>query len=277
MIIIRIKRVGGSADEKKATAPLLAALVIVLVFSGCSSKTKIRLATGGATGTYYAYGKAVAQVLEDKMDGLTFDVQSTGASKANIYLIAGGEADMALVQSDVMACAYGGTGLFEGEKMSGFSAMAGLYAEVCQIVAKPRHQRHLPALGASASPSATPGSGVELNAMQIREAYGIALDDIALQNLSFADSAMAYKEGKIDAFFCTAGAPTTAIAELAAEKRIGLLPIDDAHAAALVAQYPFYTRRSIPAGTYSGVDQDVGALAVTAAFIVSDTLGEDTV
>lgn len=262
--------------KKKLIALLLATVLIALVFSGCASKTNIKMATGGTTGTYYAYGGVIAQILAGKIDNLSFDVQSTGASKANIYLVADGEVDMALVQNDVMSYAYSGTDLFDGEKVAGFSAMAGLYAEVCQVVAS-TDITDISQLKGKRVSVGDAGSGVEFNARQILEAYGISFADITVQNLSFADSATAYKDGKIDAFFCTAGAPTTAIVELTTSKAISLLPIDDEHAAALIEKYPFYTQYSIPGGSYTGVAQDVKTVAVTATFIVSDKLSEDIV
>lgn len=112
-------------------------LLVSLALAGCGGKkTTLKMATGGTTGTYYAYSGTVSQVLSQRVPGLSFDLQATGASKANIYLIADNEADIAIVQNDVMYYAYHGTDLFAGEKVGGFSAMAGVYAEVCQVVAK---------------------------------------------------------------------------------------------------------------------------------------------
>ena len=84
--------------------------------------------------------------------------------------------------------------------------------------------------------------------MCIRDS-GISFDDINVQNLSFGDSADALKDNKIDAFFCTAGAPTTAVMDLASTNDIVVLEIDDAHAQQLISDYSFYTRYPIPAGT----------------------------
>jgi TRAP transporter TAXI family solute receptor len=262
--------------KKKILALVLVLVMLTATLSGCGGATKIRMATGGTTGTYYAYGGIIAQILGTKLSNVSFDVQSTGASKANIYLVSDGEVEMAMVQNDVMDYAYNGTSLFDGEKVSGFSAMACLYAETCQIVATPDITSIADLKGKRVSVGDA-GSGVEFNAKQILAAYGISFDDITVQNLSFADSATAYKDGKIDAFFCTAGAPTTAVVELATSNTINLLEVDDEHAAALMADYPFYTQIVIPAGSYKGVDQDVKTVAVAATYIVSDKLSEDVV
>ena len=99
----------------------------------------------------------------------------------------------------------------------------------------------------------------------------------AVNNLGFGDSADALKDGKIDAFFCTAGAPTTAIVELATTNTINLLTVDDEHAKILADAHPFYTTYSIPGGSYKGVDDDVQTVAIKATLIASPKLSEETV
>lgn len=262
---------------KKTLCFLLSVLLVTaLVLSGCGEKTKLKMATGGTTGTYYAYSGTVSQVLSQKVENLSFDVQSTGASKANIYLVSDNEADIAIVQNDVMYYAHKGTDLFAGEKISGFSAMAGVYAEVCQIVSTSEITSIEDLRGKRVSVGDI-GSGVEFNARQILEAYDITFDDIIVNNLSFGDSATALKDAKIDAFFCVAGAPTTAIVELATSNQINLLEIDDEHAAKLIQKYPFYTKFDVPGGTYKGVEAKAQTVAVVATYIVSDRLSEDLV
>jgi TRAP transporter TAXI family solute receptor len=234
------------------------------------------MATGGTTGTYYAFSGAISQVLSSKISNLSFDVQSTGASKANIYLVADREADIAIVQNDVMYYANQGTDLFAGEAVTGFSAMAGCYAEVVQIVSTSDITDISELKGKRVSVGDV-GSGCEFNAHQILEAYGITFDDIDVHNLSFGDSATALKDAKIDAFFCVAGAPTTAIVELSTSNEINMLEVDDEHAAILVDKYPFYTKYAVPGNSYKGISEDKQTVAVVATYIVSDELKEDLV
>jgi len=263
--------------KKRTISLLLIAILLIVSLSACNSgTTNIKMATGGTTGTYYAYGGVISQMIGGKMSNVTFDVQSSGASKANIYLVSDGEVDMALVQNDVMAYAHNGTDLFDGEVIDNFSAMAGLYAEVCQVISTTDITDISDLKGKRVSVGDA-GSGVEFNTRQILAAYGISFDDVIVQHLSFADSATAFKDGKIDAFFCTAGAPTTAIVELTTTQKINILSIDDEHADALISAYPFYTKFSIPGGSYSGISEDVQTVAVTATFIVSNDLSEDIV
>jgi TRAP transporter TAXI family solute receptor len=258
----------------------LLALVLFLSFGiiACKGKTEqVRMATGGSTGTYYGFGSALGQILSEKTK-INISVESTGASKANIQLIDAGEVEIAIVQNDVMDYAWRGVDLFNGEKINSFASMAALYAEVCQIVVNPSAgiQAISDLKGKNVSVGDA-GSGVEFNARQILQAYGITFEQISKQNLSFGTSADALRDNKIDAFFCVAGAPTPAIIDLSTGRDVLLLEIDDAHVAELVRQYPFYTKFPVPAGSYRGQTNDVQTVAVKATFIVSSKLKEDTV
>jgi TRAP transporter TAXI family solute receptor len=183
---------------------------------------------------------------------------------------------MAIVQNDVMDYAYKGTELFNGTPVKDFSAMAAVYAEACQIVAVPSIKSIADLKGKNVSVGDV-GSGTEFNARQILEAYGITFDDIKKQNLGFGPSADALRDGKIDAFFCVAGAPTTAIIDLAVGRDITILEVDDAHASALKQKYPFYSQLTIPGGSYKGVPNAVKTVTIKATFIVSNKLSADTV
>ena len=277
---------------KKTLSLVLALLMVAMtVITGCApaandveggneEKTvdKVVLATGGPTGTYYAYGMAMGTILAEKT-GIKVDAISTGASKANIQSIQLGEVDMAVVQNDVMYYAYTGTDLFTGEQTQDFSAMAILYPELCQIIAsKESGIKTVADLAGKRVSVGDAGSGVEFNAKQILEAYGIDMDaDIQKQNLGFGPSADALRDGKIDAFFCVAGIPTTAITDLAMGTDITVVAVEDDKFASLKEKYGFYTQQPVPAGTYAGMEEDVMTVAVMATYIVDNDLPEKAV
>jgi len=262
---------------RKITIMTLAAVISFGIIACSGSGQQVRMATGGSTGTYYAFGTAVGQILSEQTK-IPVSVQSTGASKANIQLIDAGEVELAIVQNDVMDYAWHGVDLFTGERITSFSSMAALYAEVCQVVVNPASGiRTIADLKGKNVSVGDAGSGVEFNARQILDAYGITFEQIGKQNLSFGASADALRDNKIDAFFCVAGAPTPAIIDLATSRDILILEINDEYAAKLIDSHPFYTKYPIPAGSYRGQNTAVQTVAVKATFIVSNKLSEDTV
>ena len=274
---------------KKTLCLVLAVLMVfTVVLTGCGKKAdgdngekkteKIILTTGGEAGTYYGYCTAMSGVLTDNT-GIEFKVLTSGGSKANIQRIQVEDANMAIVQNDVMYYAYTGTDLFTGEQTQDFSAMAVLYPELCQIIAtKESGIKTVADLKGKRVSVGDAGSGVEFNAKQILEAYGIDMDkDIEKQNLGFDASADALKDGKIDAFFCVAGIPTTAITTLALNNEIEVVEVEDDKFEELASKYGFYTKQIVPAGTYTGVDEDKQTVAVMATYIVDNDLSEETV
>jgi len=264
---------------KRMIAFLLAAvMVLALCACGKTSATELKYATGGTSGTYYGFSGVIANVLNEKLkNSLSLKVESTGASKANIQMLASGDADIAIVQNDVMYYAYTGTDLFAGgNPITSFSAVASCYPEYVQILAK-KDITSIEQLSGKNVSVGDAGSGTEFNAKQILGAYNLTFDDIKVSNQSFADSADALKNGTIDAAFVVAGYPTTAVTELATNFDFNLLSIDAAHAEKLQADYGFYYYGVIPANTYSPVKEDVPAVAVMATIVASNKVSADAI
>lgn len=236
------------------------------------------LGTGGTTGTYYAIGGVMSTVLNDKLTLSNLTVTSTGASKANILDIDDEVSQLATVQNDVMYYAYTGTDLFEDVgNIDTFSVIAGLYDETVQIITCDSSIQSVSDLKGKTVSVGDAGSGVEFNAKQVLAAYDMSFDDISVVNASFGDSADSLKDGKIDAAFVVAGAPTTAVVDLATSKAITVVQLDAEHIAKLQENYNFYTETVIPAGTYTGQDEDATTVSVRATLIVSNTVSEDVV
>ena len=243
--------------------------------AGDSTVTALRFATGGTSGTYYSYGGVLADILSKHIDGLTTEVLETGGSKENILMLSQGQADIALVQNDVMNYAMNGTDLFKDEGVTiGYYAAAALYSEVIQIVAVPEITSIDDLRGKRVSVGDV-GSGVEVNARQILDAYGISFEDIEVRNLGFGESEQAIENGELDAAFVTAGPPVTALTELCENMELTILPIDDAHRDTLRDKYSFYTDYVIPAGMYQGIEEDVPTVTVKATLILSDKISDE--
>ena len=235
------------------------------------------MGTGGTAGTYYAFGGVLGQYMKNHAN-VDVTVVSTDGSKANIQGIAAGDYQLGTVQSDVMAYAWAGTRSFEADgAVNSFRVIAGLYAEAVQLVTMDPSIKSVADLAGKRVSIGAPGSGVYFNAIDVLSAAGLTENDIQAQYQSFADSADALKDGKIDAAFIVAGAPTAAITELCTTNSAYLVPIDGEIADKLMAASPFYTLYTIPAGTYNGQTEDVVTVTVKATLIVSADADEETV
>lgn len=269
---------------KKLSVILAIILVLSLSLSACggggggSTISNLILATGGTSGTYYPYGGSMAQIWNENIEAMNVTAQSTGASAENLKLLANGEADLAIVQNDVMDYAFNGTEIFAGQQLSGFSAIATLYPEIVQIVVRPGlGVETIADLKGKTVSIGDAGSGVEANALQILDAYGLTVEDITARNLSFKESGSAFQDNQLDAFFVTAGLPNAAIQEITATKEINIISIEGPQLEQLLADYPYYTAYTIPKDTYAGMTKDATALSIKATLAVSDALDQDTV
>lgn len=243
--------------------------------SGQGGDTFVNIATGGTAGTYYPIGGAIAEVLNKDAQGVNASAQSTGASVANINMLRDGQVDMAIVQNDIAFYAVNGQEMFE-EKVGNLRGIASLYPETCQfVVLEDSGIKSIEDLKGKRVAVGAAGSGVEGNVRQILKAYGMSYDDIDEQFLSFAEGATALKDGTVDVACLTAGYPTASVQDVASQKKIRLLPIENDKVESLVKEYPFYTKTVIPKGTYQGFDEDVQTVSVMAILIVNDKLSDD--
>ena len=216
--------------------------------AGETPSRDLRFVTGGESGTYYAFGSVIAQHATNNAGVKVVGLVGNG-SQSNIQELVDGTADLAFCQSDVMAYAYEGTNLFD-TKVEGFSTVAALYMEQVQIVTTNPEIKTVADLKGKAVSIGAPGSGVYFNAIDILGAYDLTEEDIKPTYQSFGDSADALKNGQIDAAFIVAGAPTTAVTDLATTKSVYLVSLDEEHIQKLLEKSDYYTETVIAKDVY---------------------------
>ena len=293
---------------KKCLSLLLAALMLAAVLTGCGGNpsteetdapadtgteqaaqtnwnvssvtgtgTELSFGTGGDTGTYYGFGSVLAQAITTNGNGTKVTAVVSNGSQDNIEQMQMNVAQLGFVQSDVMSYAYNGERLFEGFPYADFSTVAALYMEQVQIVTCDPDIKSVADLEGKTVSIGASGSGVYYNALDILAAYDLTEDDINAQYQDFGASADALQDGKIDAAFTVAGAPTTAIVDYATTNTLNLVSLSDDELAAIQEAYPFLIRDDLAAGTYTGQDADVTCVAIQATLVASEELSEDVV
>lgn len=249
---------------KAITAAVLATATLFL--GACDSeKTNIRFGSGNKGGLYDTYANSFAEKMNASDKGFKIQVKNTAGSHANIRLMEEGFIDLGIVQADILQ-----DYLMRSRMVSAISAVAGLYTESIQIVVSADSEIHSVAdLQNRRVSVGEEESGVLRNAEIILEAYGITFDKIQKENLSFKDAAAALKDGKIDAFFCTAGIPTPSISDLASTKNIRIISLDTSDMTRIMNLHPELTVSEIPAGTYAGQDSAIHTLGAKAILVAS--------
>ena len=236
--------------------------------------TNLTFTTGGEAGTYYGFGSVIAGKVGD-LTSTTVTAISSGGSAHNIQSLEDGDAQLGFVQSDVMVYAFNGERTFaETGASTGFSTVANLYMEQVQIVTVDPSIKTVDDLKGKKVSVGAAGSGVFFNAVDVLSVYGLDVEkDITPTYQNFNDSAEALKDAQIDAAFVVAGAPTTAVTDLASGRDISLVALDDEHITALIEACPYYSKNVISKDVYN-LAEDTTTVAVGAVVVARDDVSE---
>lgn len=261
---------------KKILGILLAFAMVTL--QGCDMKNEeIRFGAAKEGGMYYNFSNSFANTVSDN-DKYTFDIKETAGSVANLRLLSKGYVDLAIAQADLIYDAYNGAGEFKDNEYKGYTAIAGLYTEACQIVVRADSNiENIDELQGKKVSIGEKESGSEKNAKQILKAYGLTDDLIETVNLDYKTAADKLKSGEIDGFFFTAGVKTDFVEELAKQCSIKLLSIEENKMNKIMYNCDYYEKYTIPANTYNGQSYDVTTIGVQAVLLASDKLEESIV
>ncbi len=255
----------------KLSRILTLAAALAVAAGAAQAQQFFRIGTGGTAGTYYPVGGMIANAVSQP-GKIVVTAQASNGSLANVTAINGGALESGFSQADVATWAQKGTGIFEGKPaISGLRLIANLYPESVHVVVKKGSGiKSVADLKGKRVALDEPGSGTLVNARAILAAYGVTEKDIKPEYIKPNQAGDKMKDGSLDAFFFTGGAPAGAIAELAsAGGGIDILPIDGAQAEQLKKSSGFFADDLIPADTYKGVGQ-VKTIAVGAQWVTSD-------
>ena len=269
-----------------ASVRVLSFAVCVLPFAltACGPRPRfLSIGTGGTGGVYYPYGGALARLLTEQIPNLQVTAEVTAASVDNLKLMQVGKVDLAFTLADTVAQAGAGSGPFKATGPIGsIRTLAVLYTNVTHVVVKPGIgiktvadlRGHTVSVGA-------PGSGTELLADRTLAAAGLdPRADISRYSLPVTESAGAFKDGKIDAFFWSGGLPTAAIQDLAATPGLSMEIIASDDVLPFLQRdfgHDLYQHAYIPADTYRGIDRNVGTVGVKNLLVASSMLDDDLV
>jgi TRAP transporter TAXI family solute receptor len=257
------------------------AVISLFVFSFSSAwaqkAVRLSIATGGTGGVYYPLGGGMANVISKYIPYVEATAEVTTASVDNCLLVGQGKADLALIMADVGWDAYQGKGKFK-EKVP-LRTVAVLYPNNMHVVTiEGKGIEKVTDLKGKRVSTGAPGSGTEVKALRVLEAYGLTPDkDFTRDKLGVSESAGALKDRKIDAFFWDGGLPTAAVTDLGATPgiKIKIIPHGDAIPKMREKYGPLYVKGVIPAKTYPGQDVDVEMAVVWNLLVCNEKMKGD--
>ncbi|CAM3170994.1 TAXI family TRAP transporter solute-binding subunit [Paracoccus nototheniae] len=272
-----------------------AAVAVVASLGGMAAAQDMsffRIGTGGTAGTYYPIGGLIANAISNPpgsracddggscgVPGLVATAVASNGSVGNVNAINGGAMEAGFSQSDVAYWAQTGTGLWDGQPaVEKLRLIANLYPESIHLVA--RADAGIASVADLAGKRVSldePGSGTLVDAKIILEAFGLTEADITPEYLKPDQAADRMRDGAMDAFFFVGGFPAGAIAELASQQDVTLVPIEGPEIDALFETYSFFATDTLPAGTYEGQEADVATVSVGAQMVTSADQPDDLI
>jgi len=244
--------------------------------AGAQTKSvRLSIATGGTGGVYYPLGGGMASVISKYIPNTEATVEVTAGSVDNCKLLQTGKADLAIITADIGYDALKGLGRFKAAALP-LRTIGVLYSDYMHFVTLDGSGiNSVPDMKGKRVSTGSPGSGTEVKTMRVLESYGLDGEkDIKRERLGVAESAVALKDRKIDAFTWDGGLPTAAVLDLAVTPGIKIKVLNNAdHLDKLLKDYePVYFKLPIPKTTYPGMTADVDVVCVANLLICHEKM-----
>ncbi len=264
---------------KKRT--ILAVLLITALAAGVwaggqqEQLNAFSIATAGTAGALYPMGVAMAEVLNANLDGVTVSAESSGASLENVRNLMQGNVEWGISQNEVAYHAYIGKGAYEGKQFKDIRSLFGTVVGWVQIfVPADSDLNSVADFAGKRIGVGQAGSGGEAAAKRILAYYGLDYNSITPEFISDSEMVSALKDGILDGFICTHPLKSAALLDLTSTFDIKMIPVADD---GFFKEHPYYTRQTIPEGTYKGVDYKVTTPTTRVVMYTTKNMPEELV
>jgi TRAP transporter TAXI family solute receptor len=234
--------------------------------------TRVGIATGNATGVYFALGNAYAEQINAVGGKVKATAAETGASVQNIQQLVAGTYGVAFSLADTAADAVNGTGSFDSKQP--IAALARIHTNYTHvIVRKAAGIKDIAGMRGKRVSTGSPKSGTEVIANRLLTAGGLdPAKDIRAQRLDLTKTVDGMKDGSIDALFWSGGLPTPGVTDLLTTSAAQVEFLDITPVLPEMQKInPVYEEGAIPAATYK-LAADVKTIVVPNVLLVRDDL-----
>ena len=256
-------------------------LTVLVPSSPAQQKLSFSIVTGGTGGVWYPLGGAIGGVIGRNVPNTDATAEVTTAAIDNLKLLAAGQAGMAFAYDYHTVWANEGK-IPELSKKQPVRIVMGFYEQPLHIVTKEgTGVKSVMDLKGKRVSVGAPNSGTEEQADYVLRGLGYDWNkDFRREKLGASESVSALKDGKLDAFFWSGAVPTSSIIDLAATPglKMVMLPVEGEAAEKIMKANPGVFHKTVfPKGSYSGLDADVPAIAITAVMNAMADFPEDRV
>jgi len=266
--------------------------VVLLVFGcgkasddGAENKTSssgrqfLSVGTAPPGGAFFVVGSAIAEVVgaHTTSEGWHVSAEATKGTQENLRRLDKGELDFALANAAITYFAVRGEGKWE-KKYPIRSVMTLAPNVALFITPKSSGIKSIADLKGRRVVMGPAGAGFEYFIEPILKAHGVTYADLSALHDTQAGAVALLADGSADAAFLGGAVPTASLTQACASKDIVFIPFDEKKIDQLVADYPFFERKTIPAGTYRDQSEafsglNVGSMTlVTAAAVEEETV-----
>jgi TRAP transporter TAXI family solute receptor len=234
---------------------------------------------GPAGGTFQVVANAV-QVYGPIKESEVYRVraQSSAGSVENLRKVNSGKAQMGTVYSGHVYLGRNGRLKNDTKKYENVMAVAWLYGAPGQLVVrKGSGIKSTKDLVGKKVGVGNAGSGAFANCELFFTHMGV-WDKIERNAMGYNDAAQAFGNNQLDAFWLFTAFPSGAVIMAAQTNDIELVNLGkDAEESGFFAEYPYFSKLSVPAGTYRGVDIDTPSFQDSALWVANADVPADVV
>lgn len=230
------------------------------------------------TGTFYIFGSALADVINNKMDGYSATPEATDGSASNVQMVETGELLVGLTSTLTAYQGYQGVGFAEkaGTKYQNQRALFPTHSSYWQCITTPDTGIKVFSDFEGKNVDVTaPGGTPEVAFSEFFDALDVTPKTIV--NSTFANSVDALKDNRIDNAVAVTGIPYSSIYDFASSNDMVLVDFTQEEVDTIVEKYPFYVPYTIPANTYPGQTKDVKSFEFWNVCIGAKNLDEEFV
>ncbi len=234
---------------------------------------------GPAGGTFQVVANAI-QVYGPIKESEQYKVraQSSAGSLENLRKVNSGKVQMGTVYSGHVYLGRNGRLKNDTDKYENVMAVAWLYGAPAQLVVrKGSGITSTKDLVGKRVGVGNAGSGAFANCELFFNHMGI-WDKIERNAMGYNDAAQAFGNNQLDAFWLFTAFPSGAVIMAAQTNDIELVNLGkDAEESGFYEQYPYFSKLSVPAGTYRGVDTDTPSFQDSALWVANADVPADVV